>query len=62
MTLYNTSITFHYRNGSQFTETYAKPQTLVQVVEKVRDAKVRISKESNLVDAELKMEKLDTSI
>lgn len=56
---FQTSITFTYRNGSEFTEHYAKPLTLVQVFDKNHEAAKRVSEESNIVSYELHTKLLD---
>lgn len=60
MNLYNTSVTFVYRNGSKFTEHYAKPLNVGQLVDKVLQAQIRANKESNIIDVKLHVERLDT--
>ena len=51
MRLFDTSITFIYRNGSEFTEHYAKPLNVSQLADKVIAAEIRVSKESNIEKA-----------
>ena len=46
---YDLSITYTYRNGSQFTEHYAKPQYLGQMARKVEAARAKYATESNIV-------------
>ena len=60
MTLYETSITFVYRNGSEFTETYGVPLNVSQLADRVVEARERVAKESNIVKIDLQTKVVDT--
>lgn len=49
----NVSITYVYRNGSQFTEYFPKEQNVTQLTNKLIEARRKVLQESNIVDAKL---------
>lgn len=53
MTYQNVSITYFYRNGSQFTEYFPKEQSVGQLADRLIEARRKVAQESNIVDAKL---------
>ena len=53
MTYQNFSVTYIYRNGSQFTEYYPKSQNVGQLADRLIEARRKVAQESNIVDAKL---------
>ena len=55
---YILSITYTYRNGSQYTEHYAKPQSQNQAARKFETARAKYVTESNIVNIEYSVKPL----